>query len=229
MLRFPGCALIVLYALTATASAEKISFPLSGDFEAVPDWSDPLVRQAVITAAPSDWRDTPGADVWWVTLDGQRFQVQVFPALERPGAGEPGCCLHFAVDDTEFWLKVQAVASQRPSAQGTAEEGSAQSAGRNVSDVIAVLETLTPLTPSPGGASEAPLLVREAMVLGPLFREDLFTPSGPIAGGESEAGHPTSESGSESQFVLAQVPEPGFLALMGLGAAAALRRARTIR
>jgi hypothetical protein len=228
MLRFSGCALIVLYALTVTASAETISFQPTGAFEVAVDLTDATLQPAVITAAPTDWHDTSGADVWWVTLDGQRFQVQVFPALERPGAGEPNCCLHFTVDDTEFWLKVLAVSSLRPSAEGAAEESPAQSSGGNAPDLMAVLEALMPHWSS--GAAGDPRLVHEAMVLGPRLREDLFTSSSPGAGGESQAEQLQSEGGSpESQFVLAQVPEPGLLMLMGLGAATALRRARTIR
>jgi hypothetical protein len=229
MLRFSGCALVVLYALTVSASAEKISFRPSGGFETTVNWSDPSVQQAVIAAAPTDWHDTPGADVWWVTLEGQRFQVQVFPTLERPGAGEPNCCLHFAVDDTEFWLRIKPASSQQLPGQVVPEHSASQSSGQSGHAPIAVLETLMPITPwLPGGAPGDALFVDEAVVLSPTLLEHLLPSSGSGSTGESKDERVESEGASiESEFVVAQVPEPALLVLMGLGAAAALRRGRT--
>ena len=206
MLRFTGCAIVVLYALTAIASAEKISFRPSGALETALDWSDPLVQQAVMAAAPMDWYDTPGADVWWVTLQGQRIQVQVFPALERPGNGQPGCCVHFVVRDSEFWLKVKAVSP--PSRPGQVE------ADQNISH--------------PSGKDGVVDVVDEAMAsdLGP--PGDPFNSSDSAGGDSADAERLESDGAStQPQLLATQVPEPGLLVLMGLGAAAALGRGRT--
>lgn len=225
MLRFTGCAIVVLYALTATASAEKISFQPSGGLETALDWSDPSVQQAVIAAAPVDWHDTPGADVWWVTLEGQRIQVQVFPALERPGNGEPGCCVHFVVGDSEFWLKIKGLSSPPPAKVGAGQNIS-HPPGENGHGPVRPLESLKPVTTWPDGAAGESILPDEGLLSHLAPSGDPLNSSG-SSSGSSGAERLESEGGStESQVALAQVPEPGLLMLMGLGAAA-LKRART--
>ena len=229
MLRFSGCALVVLYAFTATASAEKISFRPSTGLETALDWSDPSVQQAVMTAAPMDWHDTPGADVWWVTLEGQRVQVQVFPRLDRPGNNEPGCCVHFVLGDSEFWLKIENLSSPQPAPVG-ADQNTSRASGKNGRVPVRPLESSKGVTTWPGAASGDPGLAHEGMLSHLAPPGDPLNSSTSSGGGSSEAERLESEGGStQSQLVGAQVPEPGLLVLMGLGAAAALRRGRTRR
>src|SRR5688572_11539672 len=107
MLRCAVWLVVVLCAFAPSASAERITIKQQLlDTEIDLTALDPAVEAAILAA--SGWGETPGADVWWVSLEDMRLMVKVFSTLQRPGNGEPQCCLQFTVEDTEFWLKLHA-------------------------------------------------------------------------------------------------------------------------
>ena len=235
MLRCSGWFALALCAFASSASAEKITveqaFRSSGS-ELALHLLEPSFQEAVIAAAPTGWRETRGADVWRVSLEGVDLRVQVFPTLHRPGAGRPNCCVFFEFGDTEFWLKI--LGAHRASGSGSLPGSPSESleAG-NGSEPNGVS---TP-PPNPPSWSEAPAAVEPgsagSSVGGPPASGPNSPSTGGVAAGPVDSGHqegipPSAEEGPVAEVgiatSLAEIPEPSLLLLVGLGVAAAAKR-----
>ena len=234
MLRHSGWFALALCAFASSASAEKITveqgFRSSGS-ELALHVLEPSFQEAVIAAAP-EWRETRGADVWRVSLEGVDLRVQVFPTLHRPGAGQPNCCVFFEFGDTEFWLKILGAspASGLGSLPGSPSEGLEPGDGSELNGVS------TP-PPNPPSWSKAPAAVEpgpgESSVGGPPASGPNPPSTGGVAAGPVDSGHqesipPSVEDGPGAVGGIAtslpEIPEPSLLLLMGLGVAAVAKR-----
>ena len=236
MLRYCAWPIIVLCVFATSVSAEKItshrSIELTDELRSASlnasDLLDESFQNAVIDAAPSDWRDSMGTDVWWVPSEGANIQVMVFPTLHRPGNGQPGCCLHFETDGTEFWLKIRGTPVSVPDGNLTGESGPGQQPGGAGPSTGNETPLITPNgLGGEGGAAGGPN--------GPAGEGG--APVGPGTGGPGNSQNATSDgpgapegtgtdTAREVLGVIAQVPEPGILVLLGMAGLAASRRIR---
>jgi hypothetical protein len=250
MFRCSGWSILLLCGFVSSASAEKITVDqalrLSGsDLEL--QLLDPSFQQAVVSAAPTDWRETNGADVWRVLFEGMNVQVQVFPTLHRPGVGQPNCCVFFEVENTEFWLKIVGLL---PTTGSESEAGTAS--GGEQPDVGGRPAGAGEPPTNPPSSSGAPSVSGQP-VSGPPASRPLA--SGPPAGGPPTSGaNPPPVGGGSAGPIgsadsgsvppvhtdgpatsgepapgvvdIVDVPEPSLLLLLGLGVAAAARRVR---
>ena len=200
-------SVLMMCALECPAGAETIG--PDGKYSASPSKSDPGLLdesfQALVAASgDSDWRDSPGADVWWLSDESVMAQVKVFPMLQHPGNAEPQCCVSFTVGDTEFWIKVRnALAADRTGTTRARENSKSRGNGTGVQGPALTYSGTSGDHGSPTADASAP---SDASTFEPSFV--------------------TSQQRADGINIIAQVPEPSSVFLLAIGLAATARRAR---
>jgi hypothetical protein len=216
MLRHTAGSVFVACTFAGAAWAEGVGLRYADEsFPFEVDAQDPAFQSSVIAAADSDWRETPGADVWRLSFDGLNLHVLVFPTLYHPVEGDPDCCVSFTVGDTEFWVMV------RPAAQknGGTTHSPDDSSGRGKTGSHAAL----PYNDAPAGNVSG--LLADAVAGRSV--------SGPIAGGPAPSWNAPAaaldQSTGHDGVSVAAVPEPSLLPLLAIGLAGTAGRFRNRR
>jgi hypothetical protein len=246
MLRYSAVTLLAFCGFAGSASAATIGLQIhqSRTFDQTLDVDDPSFQAAIIAAAPSDWRLTPGADVWWASLDGVNVHVTVFPALEHPGNGTPQCCLTFVQGDTQFWLKVRRATAgtspdntsggngSLPSDGSGGDPGGLPAGGPGFPNWPEMPGASGPTNPGDPGAPGSSGGAEPGAAPGtdPGTGTGNGSGAGPGSGPGSTPGSDSNPSAPDSTQGPTQdiidVSEPGLLALLGLGLFTVARTAR---
>jgi hypothetical protein len=213
MLRHAMLSVLMVTALADPTAAETIGPRGQSDRLELSTFEltvlDPSFQTLVIAAAESDWRESRGADMWWISSEDMAAQVMVFPTLRFPGNAEPNCCSTFTLGDTEFWIK-----SPFSKQRDNHTSGDAVGIGDGVSADTSF--NRSPPLDVPG-APGSPVL------------STIVSLSDAPADPNRAASADVSEQQAIGDFAATQVPEPGSLMLFGIALSAVGRRLRAQR
>lgn len=206
VMRSSAISVLVLCTFAGPAWAEKIGLK---DEPAITILASDLAGLE-FAAADSSWRQSPGADLWWLVSDDLRALVKVFSTFQHPGNGEPNCCFRMTVEGTDFWVDIKDAMTSPP--RRHPRNGPTQ-----VPDTIAStprrearVDSRSPVGTDTSSSDAA-------------FISD--APSGPFDFTASNA----AEQPESTSSTIAQVPEPSLMWLLGVALTARAGRLKTRR